>query len=173
MQTGFALPQAHALFARSAFRYGSPSPPSNTRIPLLRQYVSSSLLPCPSNRGGSALATPCNIAALIFCCKNWLGMRHRPQLIVNVSQTPASLAFTDCATKALIIKITNDMIKGLRQRRIGPRTAKKAIYFATRERVVGFSLGCLSWLIRQLTRSRCLIATKTAWRRPERNIRRH
>ena len=73
--------------------YGSPSPPSNARIPLLRQYVSSSLLPCPSNRGGSALATLCNIAALIFCCKNWLGMRHRPQLIVNVSQTSSQPSF--------------------------------------------------------------------------------
>ena len=40
-----------------------------------------------------ALATLCNIAALIFCCKNWLGMRHRPQLIVNVSQTSSQPSF--------------------------------------------------------------------------------
>jgi hypothetical protein len=39
------------------------------------------------------LQRPCNIAALIFCCKNWLGMRHRPQLIVNVSQNSSQPSF--------------------------------------------------------------------------------
>ena len=125
MQTGFALPQAHALFARSAFRYGSPSPPSNPRIPLLRQYVSSSLLPSLSNRGDSALATPCN---RFFAEKiGWECVIRLNSSSLSV-RPPASLAFTDCATKVLIIKITNDMIKGLRQHRIGPLGQRKKLF---------------------------------------------
>jgi hypothetical protein len=71
------------------------------------------------------------------------------------------------------------------------RIAKKLFYFAAPEGVVGFWLGCLPvrpsfpMFLRlftlallvlvdfQSTRHRCLIATKTGWRRPERNMRRH